>query len=189
MGLISLIVGTAMDANKAIKQKKAQNNASTEIKQVKGLYEIGVPSFLSPSHHSEDASLEYSSRSLDIVMTVIDEPTEKFKQELDDLHQTDPDLLKEESNIEALGAISLSNIFDMDNTEVYKNEMTKINGLSANVIECFQKRSFFKDAIYGYCAFVEGKETMYQILILVGGTSIDKLGEQMQSYIYTFREL
>ena len=64
MGLISLVVGGAIDANKAIKQNRAKNDVSKQTVTVKNQYTIDVPSFLSPTNKlGEDASLQYWSKS------------------------------------------------------------------------------------------------------------------------------
>ena len=65
----------------------------------------------------------------------------------------------------------------------------QINGLNAVLLNVFQKRTFFKDALYGSFAFVEGKDTLYQIIILSGGTSIRKLADKLEVSIHSFKEL
>ena len=72
MGLISLIAGGIMDANKAIKQNQASNNNEVQNVVVKNMYSINVPSFLSPTTKlGEDASLQYWNKTLDITFQVI----------------------------------------------------------------------------------------------------------------------
>ena len=50
MGLIGFLVGSALDANKAIKQNQAKNNDEVNNVVVENRYSIDVPSFLSPTN-------------------------------------------------------------------------------------------------------------------------------------------
>lgn len=91
MGLISMIVGGAIDANRAIKQNQAKNNDSKNTVTVKGLYSIDVPSFLSPTNRfGGDASPQYWSRTLDISFQVIDEPKSEFVEAAKELDKEVP---------------------------------------------------------------------------------------------------
>jgi len=80
-------------------------------------------------------------------------------------------------------------MFDMDKVEIGSYTETKINGMNAITLNAFQKRTFLKDALYGSFAFIEGRETLYQIIILSGGTSISKLADKLEQSIKSFKEL
>lgn len=182
MGLLSMIVGGVMDANKAIKQNQAQGNDEVKTVVVQNRYSIDVPSFLTPTTKlSDDASLQYWNKTLDVTFQVVDEPKSEFieiAKEIDGISLPDK-----------LANITLSAMFDMDKTEIYDFADTKINGMNAVTLGAFQKRTFFKDALYGTFAFIEGKDTMYQIIITSGGTSIKKLAEKLEKAIHSFKEL
>ena len=189
MGLISLLVGGAIDANRAIKENKAKNDDGVQTVKVKNLYSIDVPSFLSPTTRlSEDASLQYWNKTLDISMQIVDESKSEFIESLEELKESIPSL-SEGSLVDNLATISLSNVFDMDKVELGNYTETEINGLKAVTVNAFQSRTFFKDAVYGSFAFIEGKETLYQIMILSGGTSIRKLADKLELSINSFKEL
>lgn len=191
MGLISTIVGGIVDANKLVKQNKAQKDDSTQNVVIEGKYSIDVPTFLSPMKNlSEDASLQYGSRSLDISFVVVDEPKSEFIEMLKDLQAEMPTVLKKDDPIlDSMAAIVLTEMFDMDKVEITGRTETKINGLNALIMNVFQKRTFLKDAVYGSFAFIEGKDTLYQVNIMSGGTSITKLSDKLEKAIHSFKEL
>ena len=184
-----MIVGGAIDANKAIKQNQAKNNDSKNTVTVKGMYSIDVPSFLSPTNKlGEDASLQYWSKTLDISFQVIDEPKSEFIEMAKELNKEIPSI-GEGSMLDKMAMLTISNMFDMDRTKLDCYTERKINGLNAITLNAFQSRTFLKDAVYGSFAFVEGKDTLYQIIILSGGTSITKLADKLEESIKSFREL
>lgn len=189
--LLSTIVGSISDANRLAKQSKAQKDNTTKNVVVQGKYSIDVPSFLSPMKNlSDDASLQYGSRTLDISFIVIDEPKSMFIQSFNDLQTGLPPVWGgDKSILDRMATIVLSNMFDVDKVEVGGRQETMINGLNALILNVFQKRSFLKDSLYGSFAFIEGKDTLYQINILSGGTSITKLADKIEKSIYSFREL
>ena len=80
-------------------------------------------------------------------------------------------------------------MFEVDKVEVVNYTQTTINGLNAITLNVFQKRTFFKDATYGSFAFIEGKDRLYQIIIMSGGTSIRKLADKLETAIHSFKEL
>lgn len=190
MGLISLIAGGVMDANKAIKQSKAQNNDSVQTVVVQNRFSIDVPSFLEPTtRFGEDASVQYWNKTLDVSFQVVDEPKQEFVEALDELKENLPNLGKGNSMLDNMAAMVLSNFFDnLDRVEIGDYQSTKINGLNAILLNAFQKRTFLKDALYGSFAFIEGKKTLYQIIILSGGTSISKLADKLEQSIRSFKE-
>lgn len=190
MGLISLIVGGVVDANKVIKQNQAKNDDSKQTVTVKNLYSIDVPSFLSPTNKfGEDASLQYWNKSLDITFQVIDEPKTEFLDTVTELEKGVPGFGKGKSLLDKMSMLTIPNMFDMDRTELGSYTERNINGLNAITLNAFQSRTFLKDAVYGSFAFIEGKDTLYQIIILSGGTSISKLADKLEMSIMSFREL
>lgn len=191
MGLIGLLVGGAMDAHKAIKQNRAQKDDSTQHVVVDNRFAIDIPYFLSERHDlSEDASIQYGNSTLDISFQVVDEPKDEF---IDMINELESQLSNSDPNqtlLDKMAVICLGNYFeDMDKVEIGDYTETQINGLNAVTLNAFQKRTFFKDALYGSFAFIEGKKTLYQIIILSGGTSISKLAEKLESCIQSFEEL
>lgn len=189
--LLSTIVGSISDANRLAKQSKAQKDNTTKNVVVQGKYSIDVPSFLSPMKNlSDDASLQYGSRTLDISFIVIDEPKSEFIQSFNDLQSEFPPVFGSNNSIlDRMATIVLSNMFDVEKVELGGRQKTMINGLNALIVNVFLRRSFLKDSLYGSFAFIEGKDTLYQINILSGGTSITKLADKIEKSIYSFREL
>lgn len=190
MGLISLITGGIMDANKAVKQNQAKNSDSIQTVTAKNKFSIDVPTFLSPTtRFGEDVAIQYWSRALDVSFQVIDEPISEFIESLDELRKEAPDFGKGKTLLDNMAMVVLSNLFDdIDKVEIGDYTNTTINGLNAITLNAFQKRKFLKDALYGSFAFIEGKETLYQIIILSGGTSITKLADKLERSIRSFRE-
>ena len=193
MGLISLIVGGALDANKAIKQNRAKNDDTVQTVTVKNLYSIDVPSYLSPTTKlSEDASLQYINRTLDIAFQVIDESKAELINEIKELKEAFPnvDFGDDDELLILIATFALNSMFeDISKVEIYDYTETTINGMNAITLNAFQPRTFWKDAMYVSFGFIEGKKTLYQIAILSGGTSIGKLGEKLEKAIKSFREL
>lgn len=189
--LLSTIVGSISEANRLAKQSKAQKDNTTKNVVVQGKYSIDVPSFLSPMKNlSDDASLQYGSRTLDISFIVIDEPKSEFIQSFNDLQAEFPPVFGSNNSIlDRMATIVLSNMFDVEKVELGGRQKTMINGLNALIVNVFLRRSFLKDSLYGSFAFIEGKDTLYQINILSGGTSITKLADKIEKSIYSFREL
>lgn len=189
--LLSTIVGSISDANRLAKQSKAQKDNTTKNVVVQGKYSIDVPSFLSPMKNlSDDASLQYGSRTLDISFIVVDEPKSEFIQSFNDLQAEFPPVFGSNNSIlDRMATIVLSNMFDVEKVELGGRQKTMINGLNALIVNVFLRRSFLKDSLYGSFAFIEGKDTLYQINILSGGTSITKLADKIEKSIYSFREL
>lgn len=189
--LLSTIVGSISDANRLAKQSKAQKDNTTKNVVVQGKYSIDVPSFLSPMKNlSDDASLQYGSRTLGISFIVIDEPKSEFIQSFNDLQAEFPPVFGSNNSIlDRMATIVLSNMFDVEKVELGGRQKTMINGLNALIVNVFLRRSFLKDSLYGSFAFIEGKDTLYQINILSGGTSITKLADKIEKSIYSFREL
>lgn len=190
MGLISLLADGIMDANKAIKQNQAKNNDIAQTVIVKDRFSIDVPSFLSPTtKFGEDASLQYWSKILDVSFQIVDEPKSEFVSTVEEIKRKMPDFGKDKSLLDNMATITLNNMFDMDKVEIGDYTETKINDMNAVMLNAFQKRTFLKDAMYGSFAFIEGKETLYQIIILSGGTSISKLADKLAQSIKSFKEL
>lgn len=191
MGIIRLVTGAIVETNKSIKQNRAQNDDSVQTVVVQNRFSIDVPSFLEPTtRFGEDASVQYWSRALDVSFQVIDEPKQEFVDVIEDLKNELPDLKNDATILDKMATMALINLFDdIDKVEIGNYQKTMINGLNAIMINAFQKRSFFKDALYGSLAFIEGKDTLYQIIILSGGTSIQKLADKLEQSICSFREL
>ena len=191
MGLFGLITEGILNANKAAKQKKAQNDDSAQTVVVKNKYSIDVPSFLSPTTKlSEDASLQYMNRTLDVSFIVIDEPKSDFLATVEEMKKALPDFGQDSTMLDQMAAIVLGNFFeDLDKVEIGDRTETTINGLKALTLNAFQKRTFLKDALYGTFAFIEGRDTLYQVIILSGGTSIVKLADKLGQSIHSFKEL
>ena len=191
MGIIRLVTGAIVETNKSIKQNRAQNDDSVQTVVVQNRFSIDVPSFLEPTtRFGEYASVQYWSRALDVSFQVIDEPKQEFVDVIEDLKNELPDLKKDATILDKMATMALINLFDdIDKVEIGNYQKTMINGLNAIMINAFQKRSFFKDALYGSLAFIEGKDTLYQIIILSGGTSIQKLADKLEQSICSFREL
>lgn len=191
MGLIFDIVDGIMGARKAVKQKNAEKDDSVNSVTVENRYSIDVPSFLSPTNKlSADAALQYWNKTLDISFQVIDEPKFEFVESIQELREEDPDFGKGETLLDMMSSVCLNTIFDdIDKVEIGNYENTTINGLPAVTLNAFQKRTFFKDALYGSFAFIEGRETLYQVMIFSGGESIEKLADKLERSIKSFKEL
>jgi hypothetical protein len=190
MGLISLLVGGAMDAHKAIKQNNAKNDNSSQTVVVQNRYSLDVPSFLSPTNKlNADASLQYYDKTLDCAVQVIDEPKSEFSEVIEGLRKEVPDFGKDKPLLENYATITLGNMFDLNKVEIGSWIDTSVNGCNAITLEVWQKRTFTKDAAHYRYGFIEGKEMMYQILIIVGGSSISKIGDRLENIVKSFKEL
>lgn len=188
MGIISALVGGIMDATRIAKTNKALNELTYEEVVVQNKYAIKMPSFLSPkSNLNEDASLQYASRILDIAFLVIDEPKSEFIAAIEETKEYIPGL--GDSLLDNLAAVTIHNMFDDKDIETGNYRQTTINGLNAITLNVFQERTFFKDALYASFAFIEGKDTVYQIIIMSGGTSIKNFADKLEVTIQSFREL
>ena len=189
MGLIHLVASGIRDANRAIKQNNAQKDDTVQT-VVRNTFSIDIPSFLTQTtKYGDYASVQYWNKTLDIALLVIDESKSEFIESLEELKKDVPNI-KDRSILDNLATMVLDNYFeDINKIQVNDYCNTKINGLDAVTFNAFQKRTFFKDALFGSFAFIEGKETLYQIVILSGGTSISKLAEKMDKSIYSFKEL
>lgn len=191
MGLISTIAGTIIDANKMAKQKKAQNDDTTQHVIVNDKYSIDLPSFLSPVQHSEEeVSLLYGNRTLDISIAIKDESKSEMIETIKDFEEISPDLFdNDDSFLEKVYLCEIGTTFDADKIEIMDYTETTINGLKAATAQIFQERTFFKDAVYSHYTFIEGKESIYTLVINIGGTSIRKLAEKLEASTLTFKEL
>ena len=154
-------------------------------------FSIDVPSFLEPTtRFGEDVSVQYWSRTLDVSFQVIDEPKQEFVDTIEELRNELPSFEEDNTLLDHMATMVLSNLFDdVDKIEIENYQRTVINGMNAVMLNAFQKRTFFKDALYGSLAFIEGKETLYQIIILSGGASIIKLADKLEQSICSFKEL
>lgn len=190
MGIIGLVVGGILDANKASKQKKAQNNDSVETVVVKDKFSIDIPSFLKPTNKlSADAELQYWSVTLDIQYQVTAESKAEFEKAVAETKEEIPSFGEGNTLLDKMAVVTIANMFDIDKTEIGEYRERTINGLKAITLNAFQKRTFLKDALYGSFAFIEGRDTLYQIIILTGGTSISKLADKLEASIMSFKEL
>ena len=190
MGIIRLVTGGIVDANKSIQQNRAQNDESVQTVVVQNRFSINVPSFLEPTTQlGEDASVQYWSKALDVSFQVIDEPKQEFIDAIEEIKDKLPGIEEGDTILDQMATMALINLFDdIDKVEIGNYQKTVINGLNAILLNAFQKRTFFKDALYGSLAFIEGKDTLYQIIILSGGTSIQKLADKLEQSICSFHE-
>lgn len=186
MGIFGSIIGGIMDANKAIKQNNAKNDDTVNTVTVKGLYSIDVPAFLSPrTEGAKEDSLSYSNNTLDIGMVVIDEPKQEVIEATKHLKRK-----QDESYLDIMARLCIMNMFeDPDKMELGDYDDSPINGLPALTLNAFQKATFFKDGLFACFGFIEGKEHFYQVVITIGGSSIEKLTDKMCDVIRTFKEL
>ena len=190
MGLLSLVVGGIVDANKAIKQNKAKNDDTTQTVSIQNKYSIELPEFFKPTTKlNDEASLQYWNKTLDCGVTVIDETKSDFFKALEILREESPEFGKDKSLIDNYCSVAICNMFDIDNVIIESRDDLTINGHNAITLEVFQKRTFLKDAAHYRVGIIEGKDTMYQINIVVGGTSIKHIGDRLDEIIKSFKEL
>ena len=148
-------------------------------------YSLDIPSFLKESNDlNEDASLQYQNIWKEFYVIVIDETKDEFHQVLEETELTD----LYSSNIIGYSDILIEGIEEsMSVHEKSSLDSIKINGMEARTISYSGKTEDID--VYFLFAFIEGKNSYYQVMTWTLGERKDKYKEQMAKIISTFKEL
>lgn len=191
MGLISLLVDGVMTARKHSIKNNAKNNLETETVSYQNRFAIDIPTFLKPTNKlSDDASIQYRNTTLDIGVLVIDEPKSEFIDEWEEIKSyLDDDDNPCETLVDKVMSASLFNMFNGEDVELSNVQEKHINGMPAVSVEVSKPSTFFKDASYTHITCIEGRNTIYQIIAIVGGSSIPEFSSRLSTIASTFKEL
>jgi len=156
----------------------------TQTIKIKGKYTIDIPtSFTRNDSLNEDASLTYQDLDRIAFVAVIDES----KQEYNDMVKNDEALAKYAPNLNGYANLLLDSLKEkikLDTLPKFKE--IKINKLKARILEVTGTIS--DSPIYWKIAYIEGKNTYYQVM---GWTLLSKKEENQEvidAMINSFRE-
>jgi hypothetical protein len=189
MGLIRLLVGGAVEARKAIKENSAKKDETTQTVVVNNRYSVELPSFLKQTTRlNDEASLQYWDKTIEFYTTVIDEDKEEFEGALKELKKR-ADNWEDTPILDSMAAFSLQNMFE-DLDKLIKSEFveTEINGLKALTFSILDKKRW-STSIYYQFGFIEGKDTLYQIISWTIGENANMFKDKMEKIIFSFNEL
>lgn len=152
--------------------------------KVKGKYSLELSSdFEKARSLNKDASLQYQDIYKDLYVIVIDEPKTEVKKVIDDNLLTgtyNPDL-KGYSNI-IINGIDPSIV--IDSMPPFKK--ASINGLDSRQVT-FEGTSENLHIVWKF-AFIEGKDTFYQMMVWTGAANRAKLEKEMEEIVNSFKE-
>lgn len=191
MGLIYLIVDGIRSIRKSVIKSKAKRNLETKTITYQNLYAIDIPTILkSTKKLSDDASIQCYNKTLDMGVLVIDEPKDEFITEWKNLESEMGDEYSVNDTLadKAL-SVTLLNMFDGEDVTPMNYQSRRINGMPAVSAEVFKKATFTKDASYTHITCIEGRKTIYQVIVIVGGNSIPHFSSRLSDIASTLREL
>lgn len=146
-------------------------------------YSLELPSFLSKGTGlHDDASLQYQNVFKEFYIVVIDEPKKGFIDVLKDTEYS-PDL---QGYYDVLTG-GLEETIENINFEPVKD--VQINGLKAKTFSITGTIAEKKLDIFYKIAYIEGKDSFYQIVTWTIKDSKDKYAPQMDKIIRSFKEI
>jgi len=155
---------------------------STQTVNVDGRYRVDLPSFLTEDKGlHEDASLEYANTFREFYIIVLDESKETVHNSFEE------NGLEYTSTLKGYADLLVDNMKESSSiTTAPVLKETKINGLNAIVTNA----SGVVDNIpvYWQLAFIEGKNTYYQIVVWTLEDKKEDNQEKMAQIINTFKE-
>lgn len=160
------------------------NNKEKQTVKIKGKYSLELSqAFKKASTLNKDASLQYQDIARDLYVIVIDEPKAELKNVLEEngLSEIYSDNLDGYSRIIMEGMnpkLTLDSIPPLKDTAIdnLKAKETSFEGESEGI------------KIYWKFAFVEGKNTYYQIMVWTSAANRARLEKEMQQIVKSFRE-
>lgn len=153
-----------------------------ETVTVKNKYSLELPSFLSKARDlHNDASLQYQNAFKEFYIVVIDEPKQAFY----DVAKTTTDFSPDLNGYYQI----LRNSFDesVSKTEFTPTKDTQINGLKAKTFSFTGEIDNLP--IFYDIAYIEGKDSFYQVVIWTLKDSKEKFKEPMDKIIASFKEI
>lgn len=157
------------------------DSKKSETVTVKDKYTIVLPAFLSKGNDlHEEASLQYQNTFKEFYIIILDEP----KQEIIDVAP----ILEIEPTLEGYYSYLTNSMKEtIKNPKFIDVKNTKINGMKAKTFSVSGNVDGL-DAYYKI-AYVEGKETYYQILTWTLLKNQEKNAPEMDKIISTFKEI
>lgn len=145
-------------------------------------YSLTLPTFLTVTKGLNDAaSLQYQNAGREFYVLVIDEPRKTFE-----------DLLKEnalgyEPNLDGYSGLLIESLVEGSGAKE-KPAVTakKINGLDARVTSV--KGEVSGEKVFWKIAYVEGKNTYYQVLCWTSQAKQDEYEPQIDAILESFKE-
>lgn len=167
----------------ALSLTSCDKDAKRTVK-IKGKYTVQLPgSFEEAKNLNKDASLQYQDIYKDMYVIVIDEKKTGVKNLLEENAMTDvynPNL-KGYSDI-IIHGIDPSII--IDSMPPFKE--AQINGLKSRQVT-FEGTSQNLDIVWKF-AFIEGKDTYYQMMVWTSAQNRLKLEKEMEDIVHSFKE-
>jgi len=153
-----------------------------ETVTVKNKFSLELPSFLSKARDlHNDASLQYQNAFKEFYVVVIDEP----KQEFYDVANTTTDFTPDLNGYYQILKNSLEE--SISDTQFTPTKDIQINGLKAKTFSFTGEIDNLP--IFYDIAYIEGKETFYQVVIWTLKGSKEKFNEPMDKIISSFKEI
>lgn len=153
-----------------------------ETVTVKNKYSLELPSFLSEAKGLHDqASLQYQNAFKEFYVVVIDEP----KQAFFDVAATTTDFTPDLNGYHQILRNSLEESIKDATFEPTKD--VQINGMKAKTFTL--TGTIEEIPIFYDIAYIEGKDTFYQIVIWTVKSSKEKFHEPMDKIISSFKEI
>jgi len=163
-----------------------QESDTTELVKVKNQYSVELPSFLIISSElNDDASLQYQNLYKEFYVIVIDET----KQELIDViteNGLDTSTFKVDFDM-FTSFVKEDFIYSIEIDEIPELKDTTINNLNAKLLEL--DGSFDGIEIFYDIAYVEGKDSYYQIMVWTLGENKEDYKAKMNKIIASFKEI
>lgn len=149
---------------------------------IKNKYSIELPEFLSKAQDlHNDASLQYQNVFKELYVVVIDEPKQEFAEIASTTEDFSPDLNGYHQILKSSFEEGVHNI------DITPTKDIQINGLKAKTFSLTGELT--EIPIYYNVAYIEGKDTFYQIITWTLKSSKQKYQEPMEKIIYSFKEI
>ena len=153
--------------------------------KVKDKYTLELPrAFEKARNLNKDASLQYQNIYKDLYVIVIDEQKSGVKNLLEENSMTDV----YNPNLKGYSDIIIHGIdptIVIDSMPPFKEAM--INGLKSRQVT-FEGNSQNLDIVWKF-AFIEGKDTFYQMMVWTSAKNRAELEKEMEDIIHSFKEI
>ncbi len=162
-----------------------QDPDKVQVVTIEDRYSLTLPAFLKEvSNLNEDASLQYQHAMKEFYVVVIDEPKTELQKALEDNGLT----TLYSNNIDGFSDLLIDGMEDVV-TIIKKSPVidTMVNSMPARMVQIHGEIEGIS-AFYSI-AYVEGKETYYQIMTWTLASKEKKHTEKMEKILYTLKEL
>lgn len=156
-----------------------------QVVSVEDRYSLTIPAFLKEvSNLNEDASLQYQHAMKEFYVVVIDEP----KYELQNALEENGLNILYSNDIEGFSNLLIDGMEDVV-TIIKKSPVidTLVNAMPARMVQIHGEIDGIQ-AFYSV-AYVEGKETYYQVMTWTLASKEKKNTEKMEKILYSLKEL